>query len=99
MLANPWDRLPNYWTQLVEAVAVINADYNDDGIVNAADYVVWRKTDGTQAGFNNWRANFGKTVAGGGAGAGGSVSAVPEPATQRDGGPRDKCPTACGDRA
>ena len=35
-------------------------DYNDDGAVNAADYVVWRKTDGTPEGYNTWRANFGK---------------------------------------
>jgi hypothetical protein len=50
-------------------------DFNEDGRVNAADYVVWRKTDGTPAGFNAWRANFGETA---GAGA---DSAVPEPST------------------
>ena len=50
-------------------------DYNHDGIVDTADYVVWRKTDGTQAGYNLWRANFGRT-AGNGSAAGG---AVPEP--------------------
>ncbi len=56
-------------------------DFNHDGIVNAADYVVWRKTDGTQPGYNNWRANFGRS-AGGGLGAAPAVTAaVPEPAT------------------
>jgi hypothetical protein len=58
-------------------------DYNQDGTVDAADYVVWRKTDGTQAGYDTWRANFGAT-AGGGTGAGGaspSHAGVPEPAT------------------
>jgi len=51
--------------------------------VDAADYVLWRKTPGsfggTPAGFNAWRANFGAT---GGSGASlGSSAAVPEPGT------------------
>ena len=52
-----------------------------------ADYVAWRKTDGTQAGYNLWRAHFGQT-AGSGSGAarwvpsGSSASpAVPEPSS------------------
>jgi hypothetical protein len=55
-------------------------DFNDDGAVDAADYVVWRKNTGgtyTQADFNTWRANFGEAS---GAGARRSASAVPEPA-------------------
>jgi uncharacterized protein YjbI with pentapeptide repeats len=50
-------------------------DYNQDGVVDAADYVVWRKTDGGQAGYDNWRKNFGNNI-----GSGASQSAnVPEP--------------------
>jgi hypothetical protein len=52
-------------------------DFNQDGVVDAADYVVWRKTDGTQAGYDLWRANFGRTT---GAGAI-SIATVPEPAS------------------
>jgi T5SS/PEP-CTERM-associated repeat protein len=52
-------------------------DYNDDGIVNAADYVAWRKNPsafgGDPAGYNTWRANFAEGGSGGGQGA------VPEP--------------------
>jgi hypothetical protein len=52
-------------------------DYNEDGVVNAADYVAWKKTPGAfggdPAGYNTWRANFGEGAAGGGQGA------VPEP--------------------
>lgn len=61
---------------------VMAGDFSADGVVNTADYVMWRKSDGTQAGYNKWRANFGKTL-GGGASAGTSqVSAtVPEPTT------------------
>ncbi len=59
------------------------ADYNHNGVVDAADYVVWRKTDGNQAGFDLWRQQFG-IVAGGGSGSAiGRLSdvPVPEPAT------------------
>jgi hypothetical protein len=46
-------------------------DYNGDGSVDAADYVVWRKNPamfgGDPAGYNTWRTNFGGS-AGGGAG-------------------------------
>jgi hypothetical protein len=48
-------------------------DFNKNGVVDAADYVVWRKTDTTQPGYNNWRTNFGRTSAAA------SSSAVPEP--------------------
>jgi hypothetical protein len=52
-------------------------DYNQNGVVDAADYVVWRKTNGNQAGYDTWRANFGRTA---GSGLGTSTSAaVPEP--------------------
>jgi hypothetical protein len=56
----------------------LQGDYNNDGSVDAADYVVWRKTIGTPAAYNVWRSNFG---AGAGSGGGGQSSAVPEPAT------------------
>ena len=42
------------------------ADYNGDGKVDAADYVVWRKTNiNGRRGYDLWKANFGDT--GGGA--------------------------------
>ena len=53
-------------------------DFNSDGKVDAADYVVWRKTNGTQPGYDMWRTNFG-SPAGAGSSLGGS--AVPEPGT------------------
>ena len=62
-------------------------DFNEDGTVDAADYVVWRTglgTTYTQADYDTWRANFGATVGNGTAApgsAGGSSAAVPEPAT------------------
>lgn len=53
-------------------------DFNTNGAVDAADYVVWRKVNGTPAGYNLWRKNFGATNQ---PAAGTSVAVVPEPAT------------------
>jgi hypothetical protein len=55
----------------------LDGDFNGDGRVNAADYVVWRKTDGSPAGYQTWRTNFGRQQAGSGL----SLAAVPEPGT------------------
>jgi hypothetical protein len=57
----------------------LNGDFNNDGVVDAADYLAWRKNDGTLEGYNAWKNNFGASTpgAGGGDNAGGSV---PEPA-------------------
>ena len=58
-------------------LGVLDGDYNHDGAVNAADYVVWRKTIGTPAAYTTWRTNFGRTA---GSGSVLSGAAVPEPA-------------------
>jgi WD40 repeat protein len=57
-------------------------DFNVDGSVDAADYVVWGKNQGTQAQYDQWRANFGRTVGSGTIAAGvGAGAGVPEPST------------------
>ena len=57
----------------------VTGDYNHNGVVDAADYVVWRKTDGGPIGYNLWRSNFGEPD---GFGSGASANAtVPEPTT------------------
>ena len=51
-------------------------DYNSDGVVDAADYTVWRdgnSPDDSQAGYDLWAANYGATNAPA------TSSAVPEP--------------------
>jgi hypothetical protein len=56
-------------------------DYNGNGIIDAADYVVWRKgldTTYIQSAYDVWRAHFGQTA---GSGSGASANAVPEPAS------------------
>jgi hypothetical protein len=53
----------------------IPGDYNNNGVVDTADYVVWRKSIGTPEGYNLWRTNYGRT-----SGSGSVVAdAVPEP--------------------
>ena len=62
-------------------VPSLPGDFNQNGVVDAADYVMWRNgdsSDDTQAGYDTWRAHFGQT-AGNGSGAIASA-AVPEPA-------------------
>lgn len=66
------------------AAPALHGDFNSDGVVNAADYVVWRKTGGAQSGYNTWRANFGQSFPGSGSAVGSSQSSstnVPEPAS------------------
>jgi hypothetical protein len=70
--------------------AGVPGDYNNNGVVDASDYVIWRnggplqnEVSGVTSGnvtpedYDAWRARFGNT-SGSGAGSG---SAVPEPAT------------------
>ena len=40
----------------------IPGDFNNDNIVDAADYVVWRKNGLDAVAFNEWRAHFGATA-------------------------------------
>jgi hypothetical protein len=67
----------------VVASAGLAGDYNNDGVVNAADYVVWRETDGSSSGYSLWRANFGElaSVGSGSVGILPTVTLVPEPAS------------------
>lgn len=56
------------------------SDFNTDGQVDAADYVLWRTNPtayGDLAGYNSWRQNYGATAVGNGSNIG--VNAVPEP--------------------
>jgi len=60
----------------------LDGDYNGDGTVDAADYVVWRKSPssyGNAAGYETWKANFGAVQSGVGGGLG--TNSTPEPAS------------------
>jgi hypothetical protein len=66
--------------QTTNIVTVLTAslagDFNRDGLVNAADYVAWRKIDNNAIGHNEWRSNFGNLI-----GSSGTLSnaTIPEP--------------------
>jgi hypothetical protein len=74
------------YEQMVAAALAINAaaadldgDFNHDGAVDAADYVEWRKTNGTAPEYETWRTNFGATGEGCDCGCDEVISVVPEP--------------------
>ena len=71
--------LPNFGTFdayaliLTPPSGILPGDYNGDGHVNAADYVVLRTNNGSDAAYAVWRSNFGRSQA--------AAAAVPEPST------------------
>jgi hypothetical protein len=77
--------------RLTPDIVSVDGDYNNDGAVDAGDYVVWRKSIGQptlpnrgpgisdpvgDADYNFWVTQFGNTAPGSG---GGFLAAVPEP--------------------
>ena len=81
-----WNKTGNFTVKVG-----VPGDYNDNGVVDAADYVLWRKggplqfevdTPGTvnAADYTAWRARFGKTTAGAGSGSV-MITEIPEPVT------------------
>jgi hypothetical protein len=75
-----WNTSQLYTTGVLSVAAApgLTGDYNNDGAVDAADYVYWRKTGGPPADYNSWRTNFGNTA---GNGSAAHSESVPEPAT------------------
>jgi hypothetical protein len=76
--ASSFTLLVNSTSVILQAISVgLPGDYNNDGTVDAADYVVWQKTDGTPQAYDTWRAHFGET-----SGSGSIMNGeVPEPTT------------------
>jgi autotransporter-associated beta strand protein len=71
-----------YFTGNGEIQTGILGDFNGDGVVNAADYAVWRKSYSSNlALFSLWQANFGNVSGAGSSGGGLKSAAVPEPAS------------------
>lgn len=57
--------------------ALPNGDYSQNGTVDSADYLVWRKSIGGAYAYNAWRQRYGAVAGGSGVG---ESAAVPEPA-------------------
>jgi autotransporter-associated beta strand protein len=78
-----WNTSQLYTTGTLSVAAASPADFNHNGIVDGADYLMWRKglgTTYTPSDYNTWRTQFGET-AGMGAAAAMANTAIPEPAT------------------
>lgn len=68
----------NYGATSVSLLVTLPGDFTGNGVVDGADYVVWRKGLGatfTQADYDVWRSHRGQSIA-----PGASLGAVPEPA-------------------
>jgi hypothetical protein len=68
-----------YFSIIVPAAGP-DGDFNEDGFVDAADYVAWRKVDNSEIGYDAFVQHFGETIPGGSPNAGGS-GGVPEPSS------------------
>jgi hypothetical protein len=71
-----WDTSKLYTDGTIRVV--LPGDFDNSGVVDAADYAVWRKGLGTTyapADLDVWRSHFGRTATGAGA----AASAIPEP--------------------
>jgi hypothetical protein len=77
---NGWDIVAPY---KIVAELPLPGDFNEDGAVDAADYVLWRDIDNTPDAYAAWRANFGTSLFGSSSSmtpSAASLPAVPEPA-------------------
>ena len=91
MLRPPGSAVTGSSVTSLTLMSVLPGDYNRNGVVDAADYLVWRKNRGTTnslpndpiggsigaAQYNTWRSHFGQ-IAGSGL-ASSTSAAVPEP--------------------
>jgi hypothetical protein len=65
----PSDGWPNSTERMVgcnlAVFALPNGDYNQNGAMDAGDYVLWRKSIGSQTAYNAWRQKFGSAAGSG----------------------------------
>jgi hypothetical protein len=79
-----WNLSQLYTTGQIRLGPTLAGDFNGNGVVDAADYTVWRDGLGsiyTQADYAVWTAHFGESLGSGSAGSSPSHAAVPEPAS------------------
>ncbi len=93
-----WDLSQLYTDGVLAVVATgLTGDYNDDGVVDAADYTVWRDSFGQsgsdlpadgdgngtvdEADYVVWKSHYGDTAGSGSTTGGAALAAVPEPAS------------------
>jgi hypothetical protein len=71
-----WDvAYSNFAVLLQVAAAGLAGDFNEDGMVDAADYILWRKNGLAPEQYDAWRTNFGRAAGSGSL----KTHAVPEP--------------------
>jgi hypothetical protein len=76
-----WDvdyNLTSVVLTVLDTVDLLAGDFNQDGFVDAADYVMWRKMGGSMQQYQDWVHDFGQSL---GSGGGNGANGVPEPAS------------------
>ena len=61
---NQWDTSPDTFYD-IQLSPIMPGDFNNDQVVDAADYVVWRDGLGStysKADYDGWKAHFGETA-------------------------------------
>jgi hypothetical protein len=87
-----WDDSTNFGFRVASTPAPDEVgDFNYDGLVSAADYVVWRKSGGRPTDYDGWRANFGesRSVASGDYNSDGAINAADYVVWRKNGGTSD----------
>jgi len=58
------------------AIGPTSGDFNGDGVIDAADYTIWKDNGGDQIDYRTWKDHFGQSIA-----SGSGADHVPEPTT------------------
>jgi hypothetical protein len=78
-----WDTSQLHTVGILKVVAGGGVDFNGNGTIDAADYVLWRNNNGPPVQYTTWRSTFGGPAGGSFANAESKVASavVPEPAS------------------
>ncbi len=82
-----WDATDLYSLGQVRLISIVPnlpadppGDFNQDGVIDTADYILLRKVGGLDPSlYETWRHHFGQTPGGGARGASGAPTSTPEP--------------------
>jgi sulfatase modifying factor 1 len=78
-IAFPTSELADLGFRVATLTVPVPGDFDGNGTVEPADYLVWRHNNGSVADYNLWRAHYGQSISGSGASI--ESASVPEPSS------------------